>query len=140
MKCYVHRTADAVGVCRGCGRGVCPDCAAEVGTAVACRARCEEDVRQVMEALRRQIQMMRPGQTLANTAIAYGVVRRLLLTIGGLVTLLGGGLAAWEATRFRPHMVEVVLEIGLALIGVLVVTVGSRLPAPAPPPSVQRAE
>ncbi len=144
MKCYVHRSADAVGVCRACGRGVCPDCAAEAGNAVACRQRCEDDVRQVTEALRKQIQMMRPmGQTFANTAMAYRVVRRLLLTIGALVGLLGAGLAAWEATRFRPHMIEVVLEIGMAVIGVLVVTVGSKLPVPAaPPPSapVQRAE
>jgi hypothetical protein len=129
MRCYVHRDADAVGVCRSCGRGLCPACAAEVGTALACLRRCEEDVRQLTDALRRQVQMMRPiGQQFANTATVYRVVRRLLLAIGALVVVLGGGLALWEGTRFRPRMVEVVLELGLAAIGLLVLAVGSRLP------------
>jgi hypothetical protein len=134
MKCYVHRPADAVGICRSCGRGLCPECAAEVGTALACRQRCEEDVRQLTETVRRQIQMMRPfGQTVATTATTYRIVRRLLLSIGVLVACLGGGLAVWEMTRLRPRAVDAVLELGLAAIGVLVVTVGSRLPIPAIP-------
>jgi hypothetical protein len=135
MKCYVHRSDDAVGLCRSCGRGVCPDCAAEVGRALACSKRCEDDVRKVADALKRQVEMMRPiGQTFANTATAYRMVRRLLLGIGVLVTFLGGGLSVFEMTRFRPRPVDVALELGLAAIGLLVVVVGSRLPIPRVPP------
>ena len=45
MKCFTHPGADAVAVCRHCGRAVCHDCAADVGVLVACKGRCEEDVR-----------------------------------------------------------------------------------------------
>ncbi len=44
MKCFTHRNADAVAVCRSCGRALCPDCIAEVGLACACKNRCETDV------------------------------------------------------------------------------------------------
>lgn len=44
MKCYAHRTADAVAICRACGRAMCADCAQEttgeplVVCGPACRA------------------------------------------------------------------------------------------------------
>ena len=41
MRCYLHPAGDAVGVCCGCGRGVCSDCATDVGTRLSCgRAEC----------------------------------------------------------------------------------------------------
>ncbi len=122
-------------MCRSCGRGLCAECAAEVGLALACRQRCEEDVRQLTDALKRQIQMTRPmGHNMAAIGTVYRTVRGLLLGIGVIVILLGGGLGAWEMTKFRPRTVEVVLELGLALIGVLVVAGASRLPIPQAPP------
>src|SRR5580692_517048 len=44
MKCYTHRSSDAIAVCRSCGRALCPDCVAEVGLSCACKNRCEPDV------------------------------------------------------------------------------------------------
>ena len=40
MKCFYHPEVDAVGVCQNCGRGICRDCAVEVGNALACKATC----------------------------------------------------------------------------------------------------
>ena len=40
MKCFQHREADAIGTCRNCSRGLCPECVA-VGAALTCKGRCE---------------------------------------------------------------------------------------------------
>lgn len=45
MKCYQHRSIDAVGVCKSCGKAVCPDCAVELGFAITCPGACEETAR-----------------------------------------------------------------------------------------------
>lgn len=44
MRCFTHEDAEAVGVCRACGRGVCRSCAVPTEGALACRGRCEADV------------------------------------------------------------------------------------------------
>ena len=44
MKCYKHQQSDAVGLCKSCQKGVCPDCLALVDGSVACKDSCEEDV------------------------------------------------------------------------------------------------
>ena len=44
MKCFYHPGSDAVGVCKSCGKGLCPDCVADLGKGIACRSRCETDV------------------------------------------------------------------------------------------------
>jgi hypothetical protein len=45
MKCFYHNDGDAVGICRACGKGVCPGCAREVPKALACSGRCEDELR-----------------------------------------------------------------------------------------------
>jgi hypothetical protein len=44
MNYYEHNDRPAVGLCGRCLRGLCKDCAAQVGTLLACRGRCEDDV------------------------------------------------------------------------------------------------
>jgi B-box zinc finger len=57
MKCYIHRSSDAIAVCRSCGRALCPDCVSEVGLSCACKNRCEADVARFNEMITRG----RPG-------------------------------------------------------------------------------
>ncbi|MSR57839.1 MAG: hypothetical protein EXS05_09210 [Planctomycetaceae bacterium] len=44
MNCFRHQSAVAVGVCRSCGKALCPHCAAEVENGLACRDSCEARV------------------------------------------------------------------------------------------------
>ena len=37
MKCYVHLKTDAIGTCSNCGKGLCKECAIEVGNKLKCR-------------------------------------------------------------------------------------------------------
>ena len=41
MKCYQHRTHDAVGVCKSCGKAVCAACAVDLGFAITCPGKCQ---------------------------------------------------------------------------------------------------
>lgn len=42
MKCYQHRSTDAIGVCKSCGKAICGDCAVDLGFAVTCPGNCEK--------------------------------------------------------------------------------------------------
>ena len=44
MKCYRHQDLDAIGICKSCSKGVCPQCAALVDGSIACINACEDDV------------------------------------------------------------------------------------------------
>ena len=57
MRCFYHQDREAVGSCKSCGKGLCPDCAADVGKGLACRGRCEEDVRAVVALIDRNIKL-----------------------------------------------------------------------------------
>jgi hypothetical protein len=37
MKCYVHQSTDAIGVCSACGRGVCNVCVVKIGGKFYCK-------------------------------------------------------------------------------------------------------
>jgi hypothetical protein len=47
MKCYYHKDSDAVGLCKACSKGICHECAADVGGGLACQATCTEVVRSI---------------------------------------------------------------------------------------------
>ena len=88
MRCYYHREVEAVATCKSCGRGLCPDCANEVGAGLACRGRCEDEGR----ALNRIIERNKTAYEKAKgaylrTALFYGTL--------GLV-FLGGAVADWR--------------------------------------------
>lgn len=57
MNCFNHPTAVAVGVCRSCFRGLCPECAVAVGRSLACRDACEQDVRELQELVASNVAM-----------------------------------------------------------------------------------
>ena len=53
MKCFNHPETDGVAVCKSCGRAICHDCCAEVGTGCACKSRCEADVGDINTIIKR---------------------------------------------------------------------------------------
>jgi hypothetical protein len=44
MICFYHHSIAAVGICKSCGKGLCPECALDLGKGLACKGRCEQDV------------------------------------------------------------------------------------------------
>ena len=45
MRCFYHQDQEAVGICKSCAKGLCNECCADVGKGLACKTRCEIDVR-----------------------------------------------------------------------------------------------
>ena len=78
MKCFTHRSSDAVAVCRSCGRALCPDCISEVGLSCACKSRCESDVARFNGMLTRS----QPG--LPNPSNLVGYDRVIFLMVLGV--------------------------------------------------------
>ena len=44
MRCFYHQEREAVGICSSCRRGICDECARDIGKSIACSGQCEEDV------------------------------------------------------------------------------------------------
>jgi hypothetical protein len=55
MNCFYHQTVPAVGLCKACGKGLCPICAVDFGSGLACKGRCEEEAKAVGDLIRRNI-------------------------------------------------------------------------------------
>ena len=82
MKCYYHQQKDAVGICASCGKGLCVNCAADLGHGLACKDRCEE----ALESRRQLVRRAKAAYRSADKA-------RMLLSV--LLLLAGLGLIGW---------------------------------------------
>jgi hypothetical protein len=83
MKCYYHPNGDAVAVCKHCGRGLCHDCASEVGSGIACKGWCENEVRTLTESNRIT------QETLRDTKASFSTLPVSLLVMGGALVVVG---------------------------------------------------
>jgi D-arabinose 1-dehydrogenase-like Zn-dependent alcohol dehydrogenase len=44
VRCYNHSDRDAIGICRACNKGLCTECAVDLGFALSCRGEHEQRV------------------------------------------------------------------------------------------------
>jgi hypothetical protein len=114
MRCYYHQEVEAVGICKSCSRGLCADCAVEVGEGLACRDRCEQGVAELNALLKR-------GS--ASHQIARGVYLRsaILYMIVGVVCFGGGAVVLPSDALFLPGCIlsafgGFVFLLGLSLL------------------------
>jgi hypothetical protein len=90
MKCYTHRSADAVGTCKACCKGVCEACAFDSGNGLACKENCVEEVQAVNEMLSRGKQLYSigtRGTKVSSAAIPFFVLGTLFGGWGIFTTL-----------------------------------------------------
>jgi hypothetical protein len=87
MKCYSHSEADAVAVCRSCGRALCRGCVTEVGLSCSCKGRCEAVVATLNDLVER-------GKT------AYTKTSNFQRGYGIFVILLGAVFVSLAIYRF----------------------------------------
>ena len=88
LLCYAHPDYQAIGICKSCHKGLCPECAAELDKGLACRGHCEEDVRfinQELEASRKSYDVARSSSS--ATALFYFVMGAIILLLGILTTI-----------------------------------------------------
>jgi len=90
MKCFYHQQRDAVGSCKSCGKGLCPECAVDLGKGLACRGRCEEDVRGVIGLIDRNIKMSPQAARLLDSSRGVRAGASVFnLVMGALFVLWG---------------------------------------------------
>ncbi len=95
MNCFYHRERPAVGICKACGRGLCPGCAAEVGESLACRDRHEDLVQDLGKlAMRSMLQAGRARSTYLRNAVFYALAGTAFAAFGA-VQLRWLGWQAW---------------------------------------------
>ena len=92
MKCFYHPQSDAVSLCKNCIRGLCLECAVDVGNGIACKGRCETQVISANELIERNKKAYQK-QTGVNTrsAILYGCLGLVFMIFG--LTQLNTSLA-----------------------------------------------
>ena len=90
MKCFYHQTVDAVGSCKSCLKGLCPECAVDLGKGLACRGRCESEVERVTALIDRNIRLSPTGEQLIQ-ANKQGMLLSALfvLAVGAAFLALG---------------------------------------------------
>ena len=79
MKCYYHQENDAVGTCKSCSKGLCRECAIDVGKGLACEG-CKQDVMDLITTINRNVKI---GSNYKN-------IRKNGMVQFAFVALLGG--------------------------------------------------
>ncbi|GAA0422354.1 hypothetical protein GCM10009133_33650 [Cocleimonas flava] len=52
MKCYNHHNHDAVGVCKSCLKGICTECATDIGGGITCSDECATNAKDSIALLK----------------------------------------------------------------------------------------
>ena len=99
MHCFYHQTTDAVGVCKSCGKGVCPDCAVDLDKGIACRGHCEDEVLAIIQLVDRNVRMAPVSAGLIQEAGKVRITSALFSIIFGMV-MAGYGLFSDRQLHF----------------------------------------
>lgn len=130
MICFNHADRAAVGICKSCQRGLCHECAFDLGKGLACKARCEGDVQQLIDLIEQNARYR-------NTSdFVMAGVRRNRIVASSFYILMGAAFIAWGLSR--PFMRFV------AVLGTLFVVYGlyflTRLPKTPTVPSTDASK
>ncbi len=113
MRCFVHRDAEAVGVCRCCSKGMCAACAMPVTNGIACSDACRpiaEKIAQLQlvalrnQGLHRAQRVIQPVMATLLTAIGLWTVYTNPAWTEGWIFVAGGvviGIALAFSSRRR---------------------------------------
>lgn len=98
MKCFHHQQADAVAVCRACGRAVCPACTLiPDGQHIVCSERCGTDYEKTMLARATHLELL---HVMARSYKGLVVVCRLMAAV---VFFLAVALPFLDAPKDLPE-------------------------------------
>lgn len=98
MHCFYHHDKDAVGGCKSCGKGLCAECAVDLGKGLACRGRCETDVQAVISLVDRNIQLQPKTARLIQAGGSARIAGSLFFLVVGVVFLIFGLTSDREMT------------------------------------------
>jgi hypothetical protein len=121
MNCFYHQDRVAVALCKSCLRGLCAECAVDVGDGVACRNSCEVRAKRINKIVDSNAKVM----SLANTSLRRNFY--FTSTCGIIFTTLGGWMAYYGKDSFVGALFAL-LGIVFIIRGVSSYTKRSRYP------------
>lgn len=116
MKCFTHQQKDAVGICKNCNKGICAECAVDVGNGLACKNSCEESVKAINEMIDRGKGVYKKtGLSYLLNAIVFGLFGFFFLFFGyfiendlssfmipiGIIFLLGMAFMIYSGLKIK---------------------------------------
>ncbi len=123
MKCFDHQDRDAIGICKSCQKGLCPDCAADLSQGLACKVRCEDDVQNLIQLIRNNIKLSPASFHMIKTARRNGMLG------GSLLLIVGALFVAWGISEGISFSIP--LGACFALFGLISLTRALLITAPA---------
>lgn len=108
MKCYYDPSQDAIGCCKSCLRGVSAQHVTDLGKGLACRNRCEDDVRRLIRLIDRNLSGAAATDQILKRGSATGYGSAVFMLVMGLV-FTGKGLQ-------EPRL-DFVLYLGVGFLG-----------------------
>jgi len=91
MRCFYHHDREAVGFCKSCNKGLCPDCAVDLNKGLACKDYCEEDVKGMIALIDQNIANRARSANILNNARANTYVQSALFAACGVGFIAMGG-------------------------------------------------
>ena len=114
MSCFYHHDRESVGGCKSCGKALCPECAVDLGKGLACRGRCEDDVRTLIGLIDRNIalapqtaRLVESGRRTRSSAAMFNLITGAIFVAWGIsdldrfsfLAILGGCFLAYGIFR-----------------------------------------
>lgn len=90
MKCFYDPTQDAVGSCKSCGKGLSPDYAVDLGKGLACKNRCEDDVRALIALIDSNVALRATSTKLIEGSGRAGIITSVFYLLVGATFLTTG--------------------------------------------------
>ena len=124
MKCYNHSDIDAVAICKNCQKGLCKDCAVEVGNGIACKDKCEQDVQSINEMIKRSMKSQKKIQL--NASRGYYINALFAFLAGG--SFIGFGIKMMMSHEMpRLQMFTISLGVVFVIVSALYFTTGKKV-------------
>lgn len=90
MKCFYHQNRDAIGTCKSCNKGLCPECAVDLGKGLACHKLCEDDVKAVIGLIEQNIKLSPKAARLMNAGRHARTGSAIFNLVMGAIFILWG--------------------------------------------------
>lgn len=85
MKCFYDSTQDAVGSCKSCGRGLSHEHLSDMDRGLACKDRCEDDVRSLITLTDGNVSSSAATNQILKRSSSAGYGSGVFLTLMGIV-------------------------------------------------------
>ena len=85
MKCFYHRSLDAIALCKNCYKGLCASCAIDLENGQACKNNCESAVQLVGDILKTGREICKIDNKTSNNyslnKICYAVLGLVIISV-----------------------------------------------------------